>query len=74
MEGYYLPVPSVNITDNSASYIPSYIYIYKKKLLKVKRKPQAEVLTFGAYMFESLQSNSLMKALSTIYIYIYIYI
>ena len=26
----------------------------KKKLLKVK--PQAEVLAFGAYMFESLQS------------------
>ena len=36
-----------------------YIYIYEKKLLKVK--PQAEVLAFGAYVFESLQSfnNSL---------------
>ena len=34
----------------------------KKKLLKVK--PQAEVLAFGAYMFESLQSfnNSQVKA------------
>ena len=34
----------------------------KKKLLKVK--PQAEVLAFGAYMFESLQSfnNSQVEA------------
>ena len=58
-------------------YIYIYIYIYlkhefdkgmrelnkykKKKLLKVK--PQAEVLAFGAYMFESLQSfnNSQVK-------------
>ena len=40
-------------------YIYIYIYIYEKKLLKVK--PQAEVLAFGAYVFESLQSfnNSL---------------
>ena len=39
-----------------------YIYIYEKKLLKVK--PQAEVLTFGGYMFESLQNlnNSQVKA------------
>ena len=38
-----------------------YIYIYEKKLLKVK--PQAEVLAFGAYVFESLQSfnNSLSQ-------------
>ena len=34
----------------------------KKKLLKVK--PQAEVLAFGSYMFESLQSfnNSQVEA------------
>ena len=47
-------------------HIYIYIYIYilykKKKLLKVK--PQAELLAFGAYMFESLQSfnNSQVKA------------
>ena len=40
-----------------------YIYIYKKKKL-FKAKPQVEVLVFGAYMFESLQSfnNSQVKA------------
>ena len=39
-----------------------YLYIRKKKLLKVKSK--VEVLAFGAYMFESLQSfsNSQVKA------------
>ena len=34
-------------------YIYIYICIYIKKLLKVK--PHAEVIAFGAYMFESLQ-------------------
>ena len=40
-----------------------YIYIYEKKLLKVK--PQAEVLAFGAYVFESLQSFNNSLSLSS---------
>ena len=45
-------------------YIYVYIYIYiqvQKKLLKVK--PHAEVLAFGAHMFEGLQNfnNSQVK-------------
>ena len=44
-------------------YIYIYIYIYEKKLLKVK--PQAEVLAFGAYVFESLQSFNNSLSLSS---------
>ena len=38
-------------------YIYIYIYIYKKKML-LKVKLQAEVLSFGAYMFERQSFNN----------------
>ena len=41
-----------------------YIYLYKKKKL-LKVKSQVEVLAFGGYMFESLQSFNNSQAKHT---------
>ena len=55
---YHAPKVALRKTK---TYIYIYIYILEKI---VEVKPQAEVLAFGAYMFESLQSfnNSQVKA------------
>ena len=57
---YHAPKVALRKTK---TYMYIYIYIYiLEKIVEVK--PQAEVLAFGAYMFESLQSfnNSQVKA------------
>ena len=54
----------ISIYLHICKYVYMYLYLYKeKKLLKVKS--QVEVLAFGGYMFESLQSFNNSQAKHT---------